>query len=90
MLDCRTDVVRGLAYIGLQQGLVKQRRSKLNYGLISQYEWDGTMRRPDKVDGWMEEHTGKTLIPVVEWLILRVSDDRGLSKHLLYPKNMRF
>ena len=80
MPDNRTDVAKGLACIGCGHSAIKQRRSTLNYGVITQYAWDESLPSLDSLLGHVEEHTGNPVYPVVEWLVLKVSQ---ISIHLL-------
>ena len=74
MVDCRTDVAHGLALIGFGQGLVQQRRSCWNIGLISQYELDAQMPEKERRMAWREPHDRSRWVTVVDWLFKKVSD----------------
>ena len=73
MPDSRTDVANGLACIALDYGIIQQRRSTKNYGLVSQYEWERGMPSLEKLGGGIHEHTGEAQFPAVEWIIRKVS-----------------
>ena len=73
-LHNRTDVACGLAQLALNQQIMMQHRSTRNYGIVTQYEYEEAMGDFDQILGNVFEYSGIRVVPVVEWLLLRVSE----------------